>query len=54
MNSCTSLQHLDLSDNNISQLGDLSKLMCLKVGALLAVFLASFALSILVQKSGSF
>nr|XP_054407557.1 centrosomal protein of 97 kDa isoform X3 [Pongo abelii] len=30
INSCTALQHLDLSDNNISQIGDLSKLVSLK------------------------
>ncbi|XP_061222017.1 centrosomal protein of 97 kDa isoform X2 [Neopsephotus bourkii] len=30
INSCLSLQHLDLSDNNIAQLGDLSKLKLLK------------------------
>ncbi|XP_075570976.1 centrosomal protein of 97 kDa isoform X2 [Pelecanus crispus] len=30
INSCLSLQHLDLSDNNIAQLGDLSKLTSLK------------------------
>lgn len=31
INSCTSLQHLDLSDNNISQIGDLTKLIYLRV-----------------------
>ncbi|XP_037690936.1 centrosomal protein of 97 kDa isoform X2 [Choloepus didactylus] len=30
INSCTALQHLDLSDNNIPQIGDLSKLVSLK------------------------
>ncbi|NXP35327.1 CEP97 protein, partial [Leiothrix lutea] len=30
ISSCLSLQHLDLSDNNIAQLGDLSKLTSLK------------------------
>ncbi|XP_057401471.1 centrosomal protein of 97 kDa isoform X3 [Balaenoptera acutorostrata] len=30
INSCTALQHLDLSDNNIPQIGDLSKLASLK------------------------
>lgn len=28
-----SLQHLDLSDNNISSIGDLTKLVALKVSA---------------------
>lgn len=31
MSSCAALQHLDLSDNNIPQIGDLSKLVSLKV-----------------------
>lgn len=31
LNSCVSLQHLDLSDNNISAIGDLTKLAALKV-----------------------
>lgn len=31
LNNCVSLQHLDLSDNNISSIGDLSKLVTLKV-----------------------
>jgi len=43
MNSCLSLQHLDLSDNNIAQLGDLSKLTLLKVRAILSVFIIFFA-----------
>ncbi|XP_052014617.1 centrosomal protein of 97 kDa isoform X2 [Apodemus sylvaticus] len=30
INSCTALQHLDLSDNNIPQIGDISKLISLK------------------------
>ncbi|XP_069493416.1 centrosomal protein of 97 kDa isoform X2 [Ambystoma mexicanum] len=30
INSCTSLDHLDLSDNSLSQIGDLSKLIKLK------------------------
>ena len=38
INTCTSLQHLDLSDNNIPQIGDLSKLVSLKV----SVFSMSF------------
>lgn len=33
LNNCVSLQHLDLSDNNISSIGDLSKLVALKVSA---------------------
>lgn len=33
LNSCVSLQHLDLSDNNISSIGDISKLVSLKVSA---------------------
>lgn len=31
LNNCVSLQHLDLSDNNISAIGDLTKLAALKV-----------------------
>lgn len=31
LTSCVALQHLDLSDNNISHTGDLSKLSALKV-----------------------
>lgn len=31
LNNCVSLRHLDLSDNNISIIGDLSKLVALKV-----------------------
>lgn len=31
LNNCASLQHLDLSDNNISSVGDLNKLIKLKV-----------------------
>ena len=38
INTCTSLQHLDLSDNNIPQIGDVSKLVSLKV----SVFSMSF------------
>lgn len=34
LNSCVALQHLDLSDNNISSIGDLSKLVTLKVSVL--------------------
>lgn len=34
LNNCVCLQHLDLSDNNISSIGDLSKLVTLKVRAL--------------------
>lgn len=33
LNNCSSLQHLDLSDNNISTIGDLTKLVALKVTA---------------------
>ena len=33
LNNCVSLQHLDLSDNNISSIGDLTKLVALKVSA---------------------
>lgn len=33
LNNCMSLQHLDLSDNNISTIGDLTKLVVLKVSA---------------------
>lgn len=33
LNNCVSLQHLDLSDNNISTIGDLTKLVALKVSA---------------------
>lgn len=31
LNNCVSLKHLDLSDNNISALGDINKLVALKV-----------------------
>lgn len=31
LNNCISLQHLDLSDNNISSIGDMTKLVALKV-----------------------
>lgn len=31
LNSCVALQHLDVSDNNISNIGDLTKLLALKV-----------------------
>ena len=31
LNNCVSLKHLDLSDNNISTIGDLTKLVALKV-----------------------
>lgn len=31
LNNCVSLQHLDLSDNNISTTGDLTKVVALKV-----------------------
>lgn len=31
LHNCVSLQHLDLSDNNISHIGDLTKLSALKV-----------------------
>ena len=31
LDSCVALQHLDLSDNNISNIGGLTKLMALKV-----------------------
>uniref|UniRef100_A0A8C5KXF9 Centrosomal protein 97 n=1 Tax=Jaculus jaculus TaxID=51337 RepID=A0A8C5KXF9_JACJA len=37
INSCAALQHLDLSDNSIPQIGDLSKLTSLKV-SLFSVF----------------
>lgn len=33
LNNSVSLQHLDLSDNNISSIGDLTKLVVLKVSA---------------------
>lgn len=39
INSCTALQHLDLSDNNIPQIGDLSKLASLKVNVFSMSFL---------------
>lgn len=31
LNNCVSLKHLDLSDNSISTIGDLNKLLALKV-----------------------
>lgn len=31
LNNCVSLKHLDLSDNSISAIGDLNKLLALKV-----------------------
>lgn len=37
LSGCVSLQHLDLSDNNISQTGDLTKLSTLKVLEILEV-----------------
>ena len=48
INSCTALQHLDLSDNNLSQLGDLSKLMSLKV-SLCSVSFLKFYTKILAE-----
>lgn len=33
LSNCVSLQHLDLSDNNISTIGDVTKLVALKVSA---------------------
>lgn len=48
LNSCVSLQHLDLSDNNISTIGDLTKLVALKVGVNMCLMINPLVCSFLL------